>query len=285
MKNNKAAKIMMLFLMVLAVFFGKNMNVKAAEGWTTQDYINYAKVEMFRGVIVQFCNGTEVLEDVKFTDLGNGYYRIETPQSYYSRIHRNYITVDESYFFDHVRYAAENPDVAAVVGTGKAALWNHYKTFGVYEGRPAHGTSATCQAKELVIGVATQISATESTDMGRIKAAHDWLAAYAEYDTNHVYGESTHHMACLMLNRMGVCSAYAETFSYCMSVMGYRSYYVTGDTPYGSHAWNAFKIGGEWKMVDVTWDDRGEGRSTGYDYYLVPEDGQHYRTQSRILYI
>ena len=32
MKNNKTAKIMMLFLMVLAVFFGKRMNVKAAEG-------------------------------------------------------------------------------------------------------------------------------------------------------------------------------------------------------------------------------------------------------------
>ncbi len=43
--------------------------------------------------------------------------------------------------FDYVRYANENPDVAAVFGQNNAALYNHYITCGVFEGRKAYYTN------------------------------------------------------------------------------------------------------------------------------------------------
>ena len=43
----------------------------------------------------------------------------------------------EGVYFDEVQYAAAYPDVAASVGTSHNALWKHYKTKGIYEGRQA----------------------------------------------------------------------------------------------------------------------------------------------------
>ncbi len=40
--------------------------------------------------------------------------------------------------FDDERYAAENADVAAALGTGKDALYEHYDKFGAAEGRKAY---------------------------------------------------------------------------------------------------------------------------------------------------
>ncbi len=43
--------------------------------------------------------------------------------------------------FDHVRYMQENPDVAAVFGQDNTALYNHYITYGIAEGRRAYYTN------------------------------------------------------------------------------------------------------------------------------------------------
>lgn len=48
--------------------------------------------------------------------------------------------------FDSVRYAAENPDVAAAFGQDVAALYNHYTTYGINEGRKAYYTDGTAIA-------------------------------------------------------------------------------------------------------------------------------------------
>lgn len=45
--------------------------------------------------------------------------------------------------FDYMRYAAENPDVFAAFGQDAAALYNHYTTYGMNEGRKAYYTDGT----------------------------------------------------------------------------------------------------------------------------------------------
>lgn len=54
--------------------------------------------------------------------------------------------------FDHMRYAAENPDVEAVFGQDAAALYDHYTTYGANEGRKAYYTDGTAIT---VPGIAT----------------------------------------------------------------------------------------------------------------------------------
>ncbi|MCR5715350.1 MAG: hypothetical protein K6G23_00705 [Lachnospiraceae bacterium] len=49
-----------------------------------------------------------------------------------------YATSLNSGNFDYERYAAENPDVVAALGTSESALFSHYNNNGVIEGRKAY---------------------------------------------------------------------------------------------------------------------------------------------------
>jgi len=56
-------------------------------------------------------------------------------------------TMPDGTLFDAVFYAASNPDVAAVLGTDEAALYQHYTLFGKAEGRaPAAAQTAAAPA-------------------------------------------------------------------------------------------------------------------------------------------
>lgn len=59
----------------------------------------------------------------------------------------NTASVPASKSFDYKRYAAENPDVAAVFGQDEKALYNHYTACGVKEGRKAYYTDGTLIVK------------------------------------------------------------------------------------------------------------------------------------------
>src|SRR5690606_15652960 len=72
-------------------------------------------------------------------------------------------------------------------------------------------------------------------------------------------------------SKRGVCQGYATLYTIIADKAGLESVIVTGSSkshpahigkqPGNSdHAWNAIKIGGEWKLVDVTW---GAGTATG----------------------
>lgn len=52
-------------------------------------------------------------------------------------------SVPASIGFGYIRYATENPDVATVFGLDETALYNHYTTCGVIEGRKAYYTDGT----------------------------------------------------------------------------------------------------------------------------------------------
>ena len=48
--------------------------------------------------------------------------------------------------FDYVRYANDNPDVKAAFGLNATALYRHYITYGIKEGRPAYAVTKTTTA-------------------------------------------------------------------------------------------------------------------------------------------
>ncbi len=214
----------------------------------------------------------EIFENGKITEQSSGYLRIVTPE-YSWTIRGGGINVykDESIFFDAAAYAAYNPDVAAIYGTSKEALWNHYKTKGVYEGRLAAGTTLSSNAKLLIIQVACQITNPTMTTDQKIKAVHDWMVNYANYDET--YADVSQTIEGFMFNRTAVCAGYAKTFEYFMYVLGIPCETITG----GDHAWNRVAVNGQWLYIDVTWDDpiytyNGVRRDKlSYEYYLITE--------------
>lgn len=58
---------------------------------------------------------------------------------------------------------------------------------------------------------------------------------------------------------LGVCEVYANIFAIMMNMAGYDAWVVTGEAEggltSGGHAWNAIKVGDEYKYYDVTWYD------------------------------
>ena len=205
-----------------------------------------------------------------------GYLQIETPEYVYT-IRGSGINVykDESVLFDANAYAMLNPDLAAVYGTDKNALWNEYKTEGVYQGRQAMGTTLNANAKLLIIQVAQAITTPNMTTEQKIRAVHDWMINYANYDIT--YADVSQTIEGFIYNRTAVCAGYAKTFEYFMKVLGIPCETITGYGDGSDHAWNRVAVNGVWLYIDVTWDDpvytvNGVRRDRlVYSYYLIPE--------------
>lgn len=79
-----------------------------------------------------------------------------------------------------------------------------------------------------------------------------------------------HVLSELLVRGMVLCCGYAKIFKACADEAGLRSVYVTGTVPAtaglpnNGHAWNLVDVGGEWKVVDVTWDDAGDASDGTY---------------------
>lgn len=217
-----------------------------------------------------------IFENGRIIAQSPGYMQVETPEFIWT-IRGSGINVwkDESVLFDANAYAALNPDLAAIYGNDKAALWNEYKTEGVYQGRQAAGTTLNANAKLLIIQVAQAITTPNMTTEAKIRAVHDWMANYANYDTT--YADVSQTIEGFMYNRTAVCAGYAKTFEYFMKVLGIPCETITGIADGDDHAWNRVAVNGVWLYIDVTWDDpiytvNGVRRDkVFYNYYLIPE--------------
>lgn len=197
----------------------------------------------------------------------DGYKCVQIPCMWYQPYSFRYYT-DESFFFDANAYAMCNPDVVATYGSSKETLWNHYKTIGVYEGRTVSSTNYSVNAELEIIRIAQSITTSQMTNEEKIRAVHDWMCNYANYDQTSSF--ASHTLPGFMVNHVAYCDGYAYTFEYFMYVLDIPCETVTG----GNHAWNRVCLDGCWKYIDVCWDDPicENGDVIRYDYYLLTED-------------
>ncbi len=201
-----------------------------------------------------------------------GYYQSERANEY----------KDESYFFDHARYARDYPAVAAAVGTSKEALWNHFKTQGVYQGLRAYSTSSYGNAKLVALYELPGIVANATTQREQIKAVHNWMIGTMDYDMENFLQDTvpdySYHLTGALVAHTAVCNGYAETFDYFMSLLGIEADIASGQANgyggWGGHAWNRVVVDGQVLFVDVTWDDDCWTKGSAipsYDYFMISE--------------
>lgn len=275
---------------VLAVFFmflGHSADAYAAERitWDNFDYIAYA--DTYPDLFQAFGYDKQTLYNHYVTcgiSEGRIAHAVVIRPSQLSLFKRGN---DESYYFDSSRYAAEYPDLAAAFGNNKMALWNHYKTCGISEGRRAYGTTDAVNARLKVFDVAYSITNGSMTEREKIQAVHDWIVNNTSYDYQNYLNDTipgiSYEIEGVMLRGVGVCSGYAKTFDYFMYILGIEREYVTGVASggdgSGGHAWNRVFVDGSWLYVDCTWDDPvciGGGNVLRYDYFLISlEDISH----------
>ncbi len=84
-----------------------------------------------------------------------------------------------------------------------------------------------------------------------------------------------------IVNKHGVCEAYAEAFQVLCLAVGINCTGVEGTVDGGGHKWNAVQLEGQWYQCDVTFDDPiGGAAGAAYHYYfnitdeLLREEGR-----------
>ncbi len=88
---------------------------------------------------------------------------------------------------------------------------------------------------------------------------HDWLVNFNNFDLDGVEKPSCHMAYGALVEGNCVCQGYAEATLVLSQAAGIPCIYVQGsgfqDGKTEAHAWNCVQIGGQWYMLDITWDD------------------------------
>ncbi len=72
-----------------------------------------------------------------------------------------------------------------------------------------------------------------------------------------------------LIKKEALCGGYAKAYDLLCRKAGLSTIYVTGNTLFGSHAWNMIRIDDHWYHVDVTWmDDSGDF----YGSFMLPDE-------------
>lgn len=133
------------------------------------------------------------------------------------------------------------------------------------------------ETEKKVLELAGTLFAQDMPDYQKLYLIHDYLVDTCVYDMDdiNVEREWVNHVAygCLC-EGSGVCQSYAEATRMLCEAAGIPCYFVPGDAG-GAHSWNCVQLGGEWYLLDTTWDDpvTNDGSDVKrYDYFLVTSD-------------
>ena len=124
------------------------------------------------------------------------------------------------------------------------------------------------------------------TDLEKERQLHDLLCARVTYYTNELTSMHQDHDCAIgaLLNGKADCDGYADAFYLLGSLAGLQVRYQHGSTVLRSeaqtdptaskkdetHMWNTVRIGGQWLMLDVTWDD--SDADVSYVYFNNGQD-------------
>lgn len=143
------------------------------------------------------------------------------------------------------------------------------------------GNQAGLSPRDLEVwAAASQIAAVLRTEdpLMTAKLVHDWICDHVVYVDDDLTDEDDTAVGAI-LNGRANCDGYADAFYLIGSLAGLNVRYQHGDsfqrqndlqTYSVSHMWNLLNTDGQWRMVDVTWDDEENGWS--YLWFNVGED-------------
>lgn len=141
----------------------------------------------------------------------------------------------------------------------------------------AERTRLQAETYETALAAIEQMDIQGADARSKITAFNDYLSDTVEYDyaAYEKYPSSDGHTAAYdatgaLLEGTGVCASYAATMTLFAQVEGIEAVTISGKVIEGGyHAWNKFKVDGEWKAVDATWND---GDTPNHDYLLISDE-------------
>jgi transglutaminase/protease-like cytokinesis protein 3 len=115
-----------------------------------------------------------------------------------------------------------------------------------------------------IVNSIVQQASQYSTDAEKAKFVHDYLVENSSYD----YTFSKFSTYDLLVNKSGVCQAYAYSYKLILNKLGIECEYAKSSSM--EHMWNIVKIDGNWYNVDCTWSNttRLPGDAVSQAYFL-----------------
>ena len=101
-----------------------------------------------------------------------------------------------------------------------------------------------------------------------VKSFHDDLVRASRYSANPSRGDA--HS--VLVEKEGTCDGYAAAFQLLCRLVGVESLIIRGKTG-GRHSWNMVRVDGQWRHIDVTWDDPLPDTPCRvvYDYFMLTD--------------
>lgn len=164
----------------------------------------------------------------------------------------NYDITEEN--FDAVDYANRYADVRAAFGDDKAKLYNHYKFFGVEEGRivkinkdvltsQLNAESDIVAYKIFALDILKTIITDDMTDAQKVKAVEAWMKANITQGTT--ADNACYHIVAPMTSQPTAPEGFAETFEFFMDAAGVEAI-TTSDLKA-----NKVNVDGVWYDVNI----------------------------------
>ena len=139
--------------------------------------------------------------------------------------------------------------------------------------------------------IINDIITNDMNNVEKIKAVHDYIINTTEYDKerasiiksgnqNNLLHPSNTAYGVLFYGK-AICGGYTDAMALFLDKLGFKNYKIAST----SHVWNAVLVDGEWKHLDLTWDDpiTNTGQNLlEYNFFLVNDEelnnkntGQH----------
>ena len=105
----------------------------------------------------------------------------------------------------------------------------------------------------------------------KAREVHNYLIRNAQYD----FSDNSYKSYGALVEGRAVCQGYSLAYREVLLHLGVKCNVLIGTTSQGLHAWNLVTVNGTGYFIDVTFDDRDDGK-VYYDWFMLTVIRDHY---------
>jgi len=137
--------------------------------------------------------------------------------------------------------------------------------------------SSTIMINKRIDQIVSSIITDDMSIYDKILSFHDYIVDHTVYDSsvsieNQMYsGTNANNAVGLLFEGKAICSGYSDVMAIFLNKYGINNIKISSD----EHIWNLVNIDGEWKHIDVTWDDPVTTNGNNvllHDFFLISTD-------------